>query len=254
MKKFGRIFGVAALAVATLTAGVVGLSGCGNKVKVNDIEKFVASESTVNSMDTGYKLKLQMPGSISAEGVVSLKEDNKVDFALVVDLSEVEVGATTAEAYLRGNEMFSREGGEGKYIKEILDVDNPTSEISSDLANLTQLADLTESIQQYLSVVKEMEGQGLKITKTDKNGVLRYKMTYKDASGNLSFVLEYKDNQLTKFAFNMSALGEKIVMEFELFSGEIEFPADLDTNFELSEEGEEGGEVVGGQEEGQLAA
>lgn len=254
MKKFGKIFGVAALAVATLSAGVVGLSGCGNKVKVNEIEKFVASESTVNSMDTGYKLKLQMPESISAEGVVSLKEDNKVDFALVVNVpATATTSATTAEAYLRGNEMFSREGGEGKYTKEILDVDNPTSDISADLANLTQLADLTESIQQYLSIVKQMEGQGLKITKTDKNGVLRYKMTYKDTSGNLSFVLEYKDNQLTKFAFNMNALGEKIVMEFERFSGEIEFPADLDTNFEIPEEGEEGGVVVGGQE-GQLAA
>ncbi len=54
MKKFGKIFGVAALAVATLTAGAFGLSGCGNKVKVNDIEKYVAQETTDNKIGRAH--------------------------------------------------------------------------------------------------------------------------------------------------------------------------------------------------------
>ncbi len=250
MKKFGKIFGVAALAVATLTAGAVGLSGCGNKISVADVQEYVASESTINTMDAGYKLKVDMTG-MKASGTVAFKEDGELGFALKIEMPDPQTNETIqGEAYLRGNEMFAREGGEGKYLKSTVDLDDPASDAMEGYAELLQMADLSTYINQYLNIVKQMEGQGLKISKSGKDGVVNYSMTYKDASGKLSFVLEYKDNQITKFAFNMSAAGQVMVMEFELFTGDIadEYPTDLDTNFEIVEEGGE----TGGEE--QLAA
>lgn len=56
MKKFGKIFGISALAVATLTAGTLGLSGCGDKAKpekvtMDDVSAYVMSEEVVSTFD-----------------------------------------------------------------------------------------------------------------------------------------------------------------------------------------------------------
>ena len=238
MKKFGKIFGVAVLAAATLTAGAVGLSGCGNNASIAEVQEYVASDTTINSMDAGYKLKISMPGT-NAEGVVSFSEEGELGFALKISAVNPETNQEVAgEAYLRGNEIFAREGSEGKYLKSTVDFDDPTNDAMEGYAEFVQMADLSEYIDQFINVLKVAEGQGLKVSKSGKNGNVKYSMSYKDSTGKMSFVLEYKNDQITKFAYNVNAMGQVIVMEFELFTGDIadEYPADLDTNFELVED------------------
>lgn len=243
MKKFGKIFGVAALAVATLTAGVVGLSGCGNKVKVAEIEKYVTSEKVDNTLSDGYKVDISLNG-ITTKGQVSFKEDGTLECGMLVITPEMEeIPATYSEAYIKEGYLYQRESAEGKYIKTAIDFEDQTSDIADQIAEYTQMADLSEVINEYLGSFKSLEGNGLKVTKTEKSGALEYKMTYKDTTGNMSFVLGYKDNKIEKLSLYMKAslYGQTVTvkMDFEHFTGDVEFPEDLDTNVEIEEEVEE---------------
>lgn len=75
MKKFGKIFGISMLTVATLTAGVIGLAGCGDKkapeepvvdepvtedVTMQDVLDYANSEGVISSFD-GFLVTLALP-------------------------------------------------------------------------------------------------------------------------------------------------------------------------------------------------
>jgi len=251
MKKFGRLFGIAVLAAATLTAGAVGLSGCGNKVSVNDISHYVTKQTTDNTMSQGFKVRSYVDGA-RVEGVVVFKEGDTVELGLVLEESSAN---TYEEVYIRGDEMFARESKTGSFMKKTVDLSDVTNDESEVVAMCKQMADLNVQIQQFLQLCSQWEGSGLKITKTDKDGMLTYKLTYKDPTGNMSFELGYKNDKIAKLSFDMNAGHATVQMRMEAFSGEIVFPEELDTNFEEvpDQGGEEGGET-GGEVEEQLAA
>lgn len=250
MKKVSKIFGLSALALATLTAGVFGLSGCGNKVKMAEIRNYVASEEVSNVMSAGYKVEMSLDGmsvdglatnNIAIKGVVDFREDEKMEAALEIGIPGENPfdNSNCQEQYLRGDYLYSRTGKVGKYTRQQVDWQALDTNMQDMVGEYTNLSDVTSILNQYLDIFAELEGQGLKITKTNKNGVLQYKLSYKDPTGRMSFVLAYKDNQISKLKLDISAsYMEKtasIYMNFELFEGEIEFPEDLDTNFEEEE-------------------
>ena len=260
MKKFGKIFGVAALAVATLTAGAFGLSGCGNKVKVNDIEKYVAQETTDNTMSEGYKFRINMSGALGTDAfegtmqgtvVFSGEEGSRrLEMALVASTPASQGSpATYAETYVKGDYIHARESATDKFTKISADFADVTNEASDILSEYERMADLTATINQYLIACKQLEGQGLKITKTNKNGVLKYSATCKAADGTFKFVLEYKNDKLTKLSLDYKLTYPTslvIQMDFAAYTGAVDFPADLDENSEMLPTPEEG---EGGEEQ-----
>ena len=64
MKRFGKVFGIGVLAFATLTAGVVGLSGCGERWKNPDKDDMPEEPPAI----------VVPPEEKPLIGVVSLKE------------------------------------------------------------------------------------------------------------------------------------------------------------------------------------
>lgn len=255
MKKFGKIFGVAALAVATLTAGAVGLSGCGgNKVKMAEVENLVNAQTTINEMSEGFKLDLSING-VKTTGQVVFKEEGKIEFGIIAEVSDVP-GTEDAysETYLRGDYLYARESKTGKYTKVLVDTTDVTNEASDMIAEYKDMADMSETIMEYINIFKTVEGHGLKLTKSEKDGVVEYTMSYTEPAGKTTFSLAYKDNQVQKVYISATASlnGQNVsmVLSFEAYNGEVQFPADLDTNVEETPEGgEEGGEVVGGEEQ-----
>ncbi len=253
MKKFGKMFGVVALAVATITAGAVGLSGCGgNKVRMSEVETLVSSETTINQMASGYKLDLSING-VKTTGQVVFKDEGKMEFAIVADATGVQ-GAEDAysEMYLKGDYLYMRESKTDKFRKTFVDLSDQTNDASDMIATYTQMSDMTNTIKQYIDIFKTVEGKGLKLTKVENDGVVEYNMSYTEATGKTTFTLAYKDNQIQKVyvSANAQISGQplNIVMSYELYNGEVVFPADLDSNVEeLPEGGEEGGEIIEGE-------
>lgn len=260
MKKFRKIFGVAALAVATLTAGVVGLSGCGNKVMVGDIEKYVAQETTDNTMSKGYKFRINMSGSMGTDAfegtmtgtvVFSGEEESKrLEMALIASTPASQSSSPSyVETYVKSDYIYERASTTDKFTKIAADFSDVTNEASDILSEYERMADLTETINQYLVACKQLEGNGLKITKSDKNGVLRYSATCKDPNGTFKFILEYKNDKLTKLSLDYKltyTTSLVIEMDFAAYTGAVEFPADLDENSEMLPTPEEG---EGGEEQ-----
>ncbi len=107
MKKFGKIFGISALAVATLTAGALGLSGCGDKAKsekltMDDVRAYVTSEEVVSTFDG---IKVTGASSLQESMVLYMLKDGE---NLIIKSSQ-NTGTLEVNAYYPGDGYLYQE-------------------------------------------------------------------------------------------------------------------------------------------------
>lgn len=252
MKKSRKVFSLVALSFVAVALGVCCLTGCGSNVSVSDIENFVAKSSTQTEMTEGYKSELIIGDAVVTQHI--LFGESGVEAKCVMNVPESTsffgemLDAGYMEIYIKDGYYYFRENETDKYTR--LSTDSGSSGSYIDITGILESREMSGRIETFISVFKEMEGYGLKTTKTEKNNLLTYKMSYKDSTGETGLTLVFEKisdgYKISSFSFDFEAMGEAIDASFEATNEVIEFPADLETNVE--EGTESGNENEGGAE------
>lgn len=228
MKKFGKIFGVVTLAFATLTAGVIGLSGCGEKwknpkeeepqeppaivtppqerplvgvVTLKDVEDFL-NLGDVNTKFDGVKIVAEFP----ADGVDELTGyefsavvgETAADKKMILKYNFVDESSVTN--YVKGDEraIYVKREAKGETLTqkivdeeetgELLDIMNTTYENASDVK--TQFA----GMKAQFDAAKEFRAVAVKTTFANEVSfeiTYSYKMMEEDEEGELTIEASY---------------------------------------------------------------
>lgn len=249
MKKSKKIFSLVALSFVAVALGVCCLTGCGSNTTVADVEDFIAKSSTQTEMTEGYKSELVIGDAIVTQHI--LFGEDGVEAKCLVNVPESTsyfgevLSAGYMEIYIKDGYYYYRENATDKYTR--LSTDS-SSDSYMDITGILESREMSGRIETFISAFKEMEGYGLKTTKSEKNDVLTYKMSYKDSTGEMNFTLAFEKisggYKISSFSVDMDAMGDSMTATFEATNEAIEFPADLETNIE--EDTESGNENEGG--------
>ena len=254
MKKSRKVFSLVALSFVAVALGVCCLTGCGSNVSVSDIENFVAKSSTQTEMTEGFKSELIVGDAVVTQHI--LFGESGVEAKVVMDVPEDvpyyggTLSAGYVEIYIKDGYIYYRASKTDKYTR--FSTDSTSAEEYVDITGILESGEMSMTIQTFLSLFKEMEGNGLKITETEKGSRLTYNLSYKDTTGEVSFALVFEKisggYKISNISLDMHAMDVILHASFVATSEEIDFPADLETNVEEGTEG--GSENEGGTEVG----
>jgi hypothetical protein len=234
MKNLKKIITAISLSVICAVLSVCFLTGCGSNASLSEVESFVAKESTNNTLSKGYSFDINYFG-IQGTGKIVFSEEGDMEFWINSFIKGDTVSENVlVDQYLKDGYYYYRKNKSDPYTRL-----EATEDLLEDFDDYIELADLNETIVGLLGELEEYDGHGLKTTKSEKNGVLEYNLSYKDKTGTLSFALKFEKTtagyQLSSFSYDLSATDDdetvRIYIKIARFEGEIDFPEDLDTNF-----------------------
>ena len=244
MKGKKKFLGFIALSFVAAAFGVCCLAGCGSNTTIADVEKFVEKSTTQTEMTEGFKSELIVGDAVVTQHI--LFGESGVEAKVVMDVPEDvpyyggTLSAGYVEMYIKDGYLYYRASKTDKYTR--FSTDSTSAEEYVDITGILESGEMSMTIQTFLSLFKEMEGNGLKITETEKGSRLTYNLSYKDTTGEVAFALIFEKisggYKISNISLDMHAMDVVLHASFVATSEEIDFPADLEANVE---EGTEGG-------------
>ena len=240
MKKF---FKSMALSLVVAVFAICCLAGCGSKDEFKNGANAtaadmlsVASEST-NQFDSGYSM--YMIAKVGKQKAMEIDMDllmigEDLQLAMVMGMDASLTGGSGYEEikmYIKDNYAYANVAGQK--VKEAFD----PSEMSGQLSEAMDMAEIEESLMAELSKYAQLEGQGIdfKVKKLvdEETGLVRFRIYDDFEEGvKLSYTVGYLDGKIVEYAMEADA-GKSgyTYLEIKALAADatIEFPADLDT-------------------------
>lgn len=254
MKK--KYLSIAAGLALVVTGGML-FAGCGDEfskgetVSSADVSQYL-EQCTETTLGEGYKLDVHIEGNLAKEygydtmslkGTMVLKDGvPQMSFTVNIPGKNAEDNLN-AELYVDGNTFYVKDNASSTKIKTTINTDDP--EYAGFVKALEILKNYETSalkeVKGYLDNKDYFAGQNGKKLVDEETGTERYKFSFsqKVYGSKLSAVLyiNFVDGKLSGYDYEFSVKYGRnsisFVTKVETYTGEVEFPADLDTYEEV---------------------
>lgn len=254
MKK--KYLSIAAGLALVVTGGML-FAGCGDEfskgetVSSADVSQYL-EQCTETTLGEGYKLDVHIEGNLAEEykvGSMAIKgtmvlKDGVPQMSFTVNIpGESDEDNLNAELYVDGNTFYVKDNASSTKIKTTISTDDP--EYASFVNALETLKKYETSalkeVKDYLNNEELFAGQNGKKLVDEETGTERYKFSISQKVYGIKqssvLYINFVDGKLSGYDYEYSVKYGRnsisIVTKVESYTGEVEFPADLDTYEEV---------------------
>lgn len=254
MKK--KYLSIAAGLALVVTGGML-FAGCGDEfskgetVSSADVSQYL-EQCTETTLGEGYKLDVHIEGNLAKEfgydtmalkGTMVLK-DGVPQMSFTVNIpGENAEDNLNAELYVDGNTFYVKDNASSTKIKTTISTDDPEY---ADFVNALETLKNYESsalgaVKSYLNNEALFAGQNGKKLVDEETGTERYKFSFSQKVSGVKqsavLYINFVDGKLSgydcEFSVKYGRDSISVVTKVETYTGEVEFPADLDTYEEV---------------------